>query len=187
MTLQHTVQDTQEGFAELVALAQMVRKEIDAAEEGSNLTVEELALLLQVDRLETIDQQMQDASTTIRDRQEDIRLLHDAIAKINNALDDKDRLDIADNEELQELFQQLRDELDIDIDPAKTYWKSEEKDRLIEALRFRCEDLNSINQMDLQDIHLFMTKRYEIYELTKSILKPLHQDKVNKARKLSMN
>ena len=56
---------------------------------------------------------------------------------------------------------------------------------MLENLKMSCDDLNLQNDMQLQDLNQLMNERYEVYQMARAIMKPLHDDKVHKARSIS--
>ena len=173
----------QDALSRLLSATKPSKKGVDI--NTNDMTLEELALLVQTERINSLEKQMKDKVGVIKERQAKVRFLHDLISTINKAIDKKGKLDISKKQELKDMLKRAQDEMGIDIDSSKTLWSTDEKDRLIETIKLSCEDLNSENQMDLQDTQMLMTQRFEMYEMTKSIMKPLHEDKINKARKMA--
>jgi len=171
----------------MTGLVSEVSQEQIIAEENidlqKDLCLEELALIIQTTRLKKIEAQLQAKINEVKKRQATVKELHEILSRINSSCDSKGKFDIKKNPELKKMIQRAKD-LGIDIKSGKVTWNSDEKDRLVENVRMKCEDHNSANQMDLQDSQMMMNRRFEIYELTKSIMKPLHDDKINKARKI---
>lgn len=73
----------------------------------------------------------------------------------------------------------------VELDPNKFDYTKEELERLLSNLRSSVDDLNVINDMQLQNLNRMVTNYYEIYQMMKSIMKPLHEDKIAKARAIS--
>jgi hypothetical protein len=73
----------------------------------------------------------------------------------------------------------------IELDPKKTDYKKDELDRLLDNIRMEVDDLNVVNEMQLQNLNRLVTHYHEIYQMMKSIMKPLHDDKINKARSIA--
>ncbi|MBT3579017.1 MAG: hypothetical protein HN501_03400 [Waddliaceae bacterium] len=160
-------------------------KGVEVAEDGdADFCIEDLALLVQAHRLKALEKTMKTKTDNIKEKQGNIKYLHSVLTKINNSLDKKDKLDISKNNDLKGMFGKAR-EMGVDIPKDKKVWTKDEKERLLDSIRTECEDLSSENQMSLQDTQALMNQRFETYELTKSILKPLHDDKINKARKMA--
>ena len=61
----------------------------------------------------------------------------------------------------------------------------EERDGSVENIRITADDINVMNDMQLQTISRLTNERYESYQMARSILKPLHDDKLRKAREIS--
>jgi len=64
-------------------------------------------------------------------------------------------------------------------------YSREERERLVENIRMACDDLNMENDMQIQTVTRLTNERYEAFQLARSIMKPLHEDKINKARALA--
>ena len=75
--------------------------------------------------------------------------------------------------------------LGAEIDEEKLKYNNEERERLIENIRMTIEDFNVQNEMQLQMVTRLTNERYESYQMARSILKPLHDDKMSKARAIS--
>ncbi|MGM0440640.1 MAG: hypothetical protein ACQEP8_05970 [Chlamydiota bacterium] len=148
------------------------------------LSLEALALLVQTQRIDHLEGKMRSKTDEIKGRQGKVRKLHGLLNKINNASDKKGKLDISKNSELKELLDQARD-LGVDIKKDKKTWSKEEKEHLIEDIRMACDDLSSENQMAMQDAQAHMNQRYEVYEMTKNIMKTLHEDIRAKVRRIA--
>ncbi len=56
------------------------------------------------------------------------------------------------------------------------------RELLIENIRTSIDDYNTENDLQLQMITRYTNERYETFQMVRSIMKPLHEDKVNKAR-----
>jgi hypothetical protein len=76
-------------------------------------------------------------------------------------------------------------EYGVDLKDDKFKFNKEERERLIENIRLTIDDCNVLNDMQLQTITRLTTERYESYQLARSIMKPLHEDKTNKARAIA--
>ena len=106
--------------------------------------------------------------------------LHKLIKTINTATSNGE-FDCSNNEDCKKLLRQAK-EYGVDINEGKFKYNSDERERLIENIRMSADDYNVLNDMQLQTITRLTNERYESYQLARSIMKPLHDDKVNKAR-----
>lgn len=128
------------------------------------------------------------------------RELNKLIQKINHATS-KGELHCKDNKELMDMLEsasksapsttieknrgQDPDFNGIELDPKKTDYSKDELDRLLENIRMEVDDINVVNEMQLQNLNRLVTHYHEIYQMMKSIMKPLHDDKINKARSIA--
>lgn len=148
---------------------------------SENHSLETLAFLINVDRLEYLRKQTEKELDELKTRQNHVRTLHKLIKAINAATDSKGNLDFTKDEELKKKIKEAK-ELGVELKDDKFKYTKEERDRLIENIRMSVEDFNVQNDMQIQSISRFTNERYESYQLTRNILKPLHEDKLNKAR-----
>jgi len=148
-----------------------------------NYGLETLAFLVCKSRVAALEASVRTELKALKERQGNVKYLHHFMKAINQASTADGRLDLNSMQLQPEMIQKLRD-LGIEIDPNKNYTK-EEKDRLMENIRMTIEDLNIENDMQLQTISRLTNERYESFQLARSIMKPLHDDKLNKARAIA--
>lgn len=150
----------------------------------NSMTLETLVMLINTERLKYLQETTDKELNELKDRQQDVRTLHKVMKAINGATDEKGNLDISKNQDLQKLMKEAKD-LGIDIKDGKNKYNKEERDRLVENLKMGVEDLNVQNEMQLQKVNRLTNERYESYQLARTILKPLHDDKLSKARAIA--
>ncbi len=159
-------------------------KPISLQDEPGNpedLSLETLILLINTERLKELQSKTEKEFKELRDRQNQVKELHELIKAINAATKDDGTLDISDNEELKSQIENAK-KLGIEVKEDKTSFSREEKERLIENIRMTVDDLNVQNDMQLQTISRLTNERYESYQMARSILKPLHEAKNTIAR-----
>jgi hypothetical protein len=149
-----------------------------------NMSLEALILLITTERLKSLKDKTRAELTELKGRQDKVRKIHEALRTINTETDDKGKLDFSSNQELKDLLNDVK-ELGITIKDDKFTYTKEERDRLVENLRTAAEDFNVENEMQIQTISRFTNERYETYQMARSILRPLHEDKQRKAREIS--
>lgn len=149
-----------------------------------NMSVETLVLLLTAERLHKLEDDSRNQLDELRKRQEKVTFLHKLMKTINTATGNKGDVDFTSLTELKEMLVKAK-ELGVDLDENKMTYNNDERERLVENLRMTVEDFNVQNDMQLQMISRMTNERYESYQLARSILKPLHDDKVSKARQIS--
>ena len=151
---------------------------------SSNMSLEALILLITTERLKHLKDKTRTELSGLKERQEKVRTLHKLLRSINAETDEKGKLDCTNNPEIKNLMKTVKD-LGVDIKDDKFTFTKEERDRLVENLRIAAEDFNVENEMQIQTISRFTNERYETYQMARSILRPLHEDKQRKAREIS--
>jgi hypothetical protein len=146
-----------------------------------DLGLEALTLLVCTNKVKSLEEKTKKELTELRERQNQVKYLHQLIKAINTITDSKGNLDLNGQDELLDSLTKAQ-EMGIDVDLTKKTYTREERDRLIENVRMSCDDLNTQNEMQLQTISRLTNERYEVYQMARSILKPLHEDKISKAR-----
>lgn len=146
------------------------------------ITLEGLALLVHTQRLNHLENKITTEFTELKKRQDQVSFLHKLMKMINAATVDG-QFDCSNNQEIKD-FLATAHEYGVEITEGKYNYNREERDRLIDNIRMTADDYNTLNDMQLQSITRLTTERYESYHLARSIMKPLHEDKVNKARSL---
>jgi hypothetical protein len=149
-----------------------------------NLSVEALVLLLTSERLHKLEEDSRTQLEELRKRQQKVGFLHKLMKTINAGTTAKGEFDLTPLKDLKDMLLQAK-ELGVDLDETKMKYNSDERERLLENLRMTVEDLNVQNEMQLQIITRMTNERYESYQMARSILKPLHDDKLNKARAIA--
>lgn len=149
------------------------------------MSLEALILLLNTERLHQLEKKTMNEFDGLRQRQEQVRFLHQLQKAINASTNDQGEFDCTDNEELQKMMAKAKEKMDVDMQPEKTKYTKEERERLVENIKMTIDDLNVKNDMQLQTVTRLTNERYESYQMARSILKPLHDDKQNKARAIA--
>lgn len=158
-------------------------KETSSQADPHNLSLEALALLINTERLKFLEKKITNEFLELKKRQDQVTFLHKLIKTINVATVNEE-FDCSNNPELKDLLQKAK-EYGVEINDDKFKYHKEERDRLIDNIRMTAEDFNVLNDMQLQTITRLTNERYESYQLARSIMKPLHDDKINKARSIA--
>lgn len=145
-----------------------------------DLSLETLILLVNTSRLAYLRDKINAEFSELKKRQEKVTFLHKILKKINAATNDKGEFDCSTNDELKKLLAEAK-EMGVEISD-KTQFSKEERDRLVENIHMTVDDYNISNDMQLQSINRFTSERYESYQLARSILKPLHEAKMQTVR-----
>lgn len=149
-------------------------------------TLEQLVLLVTTERLHQIEKKSRDEIKELSERQKKVEELHKILSKMNALTDNSGHLKM--DEELHKLLEAAKSEgLDLNIKEVGGEYDTRERDRLVDNVRMRVDDLNIKNDMQIQAITRLTNERYESYQLARSILKPLDEDKKNKARAIRGN
>ena len=150
----------------------------------SKLSLESLVLLINTERLKQLQQQTTEEFSSLKKRQDQVAFLHQLIKAINASTNEKGEFDCSKNTDLQNLLKEAKG-MNVDLKEDKFKYNAAERERLIDNVRMTVDDLNVKNDMQLQTITRLTNERYESYQMARSILKPLHDDKLNKARSIS--
>lgn len=160
-------------------------KKVEQGEDPSHLSLESLALLINTARLKQLEKKITNEFIELKKRQDSVTYLHKLIKTINIATNDKGEFDCSNNEELKKFLEQAKNEHGVDIKDNKFKYSKEERDRLLENIRMTVDDFNVLNDMQLQSVTRLTNERYESYQMARAIMKPLHDDKINKARSVA--
>lgn len=148
--------------------------------DSKDMSMESMVLLINTERLHFLENKITNEFKELKQRQDKVSFLNSLNKKINTATV-KDELDCTNDADLKAMFEKAK-EYGVEIKDGKLKFNKEERDRLIENIRLTIDDLNVLNDMQLQTVTRLTTERYESYQLARSIMKPLHEDKVSKAR-----
>lgn len=157
---------------------------VEACPPAPKMSLETLILLIHTERLKSIRDQTASEFKELHERQGKVRKLHEAMKGINKETNEKGELHLKEKPELQELLTQAK-ELGLEVNPEKLKYSKEERERLLDNLKMTIEDLNIQNDMQMQTVQRLTNERYESFQMARSILKPLHDDKQNKARQMA--
>ena len=155
-------------------------EKVSQTDTSQDLSFESLAFLVHAERLNHLESKITDSFVELKQRQDEVSFLHKLMKTINTATVD-DAFDATANDELRQLLKKAKD-LGIEIVDGKYKYSKEERERLIDNIKITVDDKNVLNDMDLQKITRLTTERYESYQLIRAMMKPLHEDKINKAR-----
>lgn len=158
-------------------------KEAGGGTDPKHLSIESMALLINAERLKHLEKKITDEFIELKKRQDQVSHLHKIIKAINTATKDGE-FDCSNDQNMKDLLSKAK-EYGAEIDDGKFKYSSDERDRLIENLKLSVEDFNVLNEMQLQTVARYTTERYESYQLARAIMKPLHEDKVNKSRAIA--
>lgn len=183
-------------MADGTSQTQAVAKQNSDADKFKNMSIEAIIKLMIMEKADRVRSDMLKMSEELKTRQDKVHWIHTLIKKINSRIDkDSGELDITDEnakteeekrlcKEIREMLEKASEEKGYDIKYATKYNK-EERERLLDNLRTTVEDLNVQNDMQIQDLSQLVTERYEVFQMARGIIKPLHDDKMQKIRAMS--
>jgi vacuolar-type H+-ATPase subunit I/STV1 len=145
------------------------------------VSVEGMALLVGMQNITKLEQKVRDELKTLSERRNQVTTLHKLLKSLNSVTDDKGEANLSKNPEIKEMLEKAK-ELGLEIPPIKDKYTKDERTRLVENIRTTCDDLNIQNDMQVQTISRMTNERHEAFQMMRGILKPAHEDKVNKAR-----
>lgn len=166
-----------DAVSEAPDVASVSTKETNPA----NLSLESLTLVVNAERLKHLEDKISKEFVELKKRQDDVRVIHQLSKSINLATNSKNEFDCSNNEEIKKLLKEAKAR-GVQLDENKFKYSKDERERLLENIRMTIEDLNVLNDMQLQAIVRLTNARYESYQIARAITKPLHEDKINKAR-----
>lgn len=146
-----------------------------------NLSLEALILLINTERLRKLHQQTQTEFQELKKRQDQVSFLHKLMKAINKTTSSEGEFDCSSNEDIKKMLSKAQ-EMGVDNEPEKCKYSKDERDRLVENIRMTIEDYNTQNEMQMQTVNRLTNERYESYQMARSILKPLHDAKMNVVR-----
>ncbi len=159
-------------------------KNVGAGKDPKKLSLEALLLLITSERLKKLETDSRRELKELQQRQQKVAFLHKLTKTINTATSPQGEFDCTTIPEIQQMFKDAK-EMGVQLDETKLKYNDDERDRLIENIKMSVDDLNIQNEMQLQFVTRLTNERYESYQMARSILKPLHDDKLNKARAIS--
>lgn len=162
-----------------------------------NLSIDWLVHEILTSRIAALQEETTKEIKELKERQREVNELHDLIAKINKMTEKDGKVKMDD--ELREMLEkaitnpansEALNELKIDKDSIKFIktgdkYSTDDRQRLIENIRMHIEDLNTQNDMQLQTVTKLTNERYETYQMARAIMKPLDEDKKQKARAIA--
>ncbi|MGA8164499.1 MAG: hypothetical protein WB791_05670 [Waddliaceae bacterium] len=155
---------------------------IDSSDKNHDeLPLESLVLLTLTARFDYLQKKSQAQLTELKERQDNVAELNDIVKAINRATDADGGLDLSNQDELKDLLQKAGD-YGVEIQEGKEIFNREERNRLVDNCRMTVDDLNTQNEMQLQTLSRLTNERYEMYQMARTIIKPLHEAKMSYAK-----
>jgi hypothetical protein len=157
----------------------------------NEMELEQLVFLTLTERLKQLQTQSQDEFKELKKRQEEVVQMHKALKAINSFTDSDSLLSFDQDSDIHQQFKDLREKFDIPLHDGsvdkngKISYTREQRERLIENIRMSIDDHNTKNEMQMQTVTRLVNERYESYQMARAILKPIHDDKMSKARAIA--
>lgn len=161
-----------------------VMKAADLNIDPSEMSLEALIMLINAERLKHLHDKTNSEFKELKKLQDIVAYLHKLIKNINTETSATGEFDCSKNEELKKLLKEASG-MGVEIKEGKFTYTKDERDRLIDNIRMTIDDYHVKNEMSMQTINRLTSERYESYQLARSIMKPLHEDKINKARAIN--
>lgn len=168
---------------------------VDAVKEANskdpnNLELEQLVFLLLTERLNQLQQKSAEEFKELKKRQEEVVQMHKVLKAINSNTNDGSELTFDEGSDVHNHLLDAKNKLGIDIQngtvkDGKVIYTRDQRERLIENVRMSIEDHNTKNDMQMQTVTRLINERYESYQMARAILKPIHDDKMSKARAIA--
>ncbi|KIC74582.1 Uncharacterized protein DB42_BB00090 [Neochlamydia sp. EPS4] len=157
------------------------------SKETTEMELEQLVFLLLTERLNQLQQKSNDEFQELKKRQEEVVQMHKVLKLINSQTTDRSELSFDTSHDLTHHLKDAREKLGIDIQEGsikngKMIYTKDQRDRLIDNIRMTIDDYNTKNDMQMQTVNRLINERYESYQMARAILKPIHDDKMSKAR-----
>lgn len=165
-----------------LTVEQDVIEEIENIDSQEKLSLEALTLLISKGKVNEMETKLREEFRELNERQGKVKYLHNVIKAINAATTEEGKLDVSQSKELLEMLKETHETYDVTIDLEKMNYTSQERDRLIENIKMTVDDFNVQNEMQMQAISRLNNERHELFQLAKSILKPLHEAKTRAAQ-----
>jgi hypothetical protein len=158
-----------------------VRDVQGVAEFAEEQTLESALFLVQSEKIHHLSSKIVSTLDGLHERQKEVRRLQEIIALLNKNVTDEGTLTVEEGSLEQELLEELQSR-GVQVKQTVGVFNPQQYDRLIENIKMSVEGLNVQNEMNLQDVTRLQNEQYNVYQLVKSIHKPLDEDKRNKAR-----
>ena len=156
---------------------------------NKDMELEQLVFLL-TERLNQLQQKSTDEFKELKNRQDEVVQMHKIMKVINSNTNDNSELSYDVTHELVQHLKDAQEKFGIDIQggtikDGKIYYSKDQRERLIDNIRMTIDDHNTKNDMQMQTVTRLINERYESYQMARAILKPIHDDKMSKARAIS--
>jgi len=159
---------------------------INAVQDGApvdtkNLTLEQLVILVNTERVRSLEAKSKAELQELKARYAQVRTLNDLRKLINNVLSADGSVDLTKHPELLEKLNNAKS-LGVPVVDGKTQYSKEEADRLLDNVKMTIDDLNVQNDLQMQQVSRLQNDHHESFQLAMSIMRPIHNAKQSSIR-----
>lgn len=160
------------------------------SKDSNEMELEQLVFLLLTERLQQLQQKSTDEFQELKKRQDEVVEMHKLLKAINSHTNDDSELSFDVDSELKEFLDKAKDKYGLDlpkgkVKDGKVCYSKDQRERIMDNIRMTIDDHNTKNDMQMQTVTRLINERYESYQMARAILKPIHDDKMNKARAIA--
>lgn len=150
---------------------------------GHKLTLEQLVVLVNTERVRSLEAKSKNELHTLKERYGQVRTLNDLRKRINNALSAGPTagLNLTSEPEVKALLEKAKT-MGVPVIEGKMQYSKEEAERLLENVKMTIDDMNVLNDLQMQQISRLQNEHHESFQLAMSIMKPIHQAKMSSIR-----
>ena len=115
---------------------------------------------------------------------EEVQNLLEAVRNVGGVENPEAWTDRQDRYELRQLLFAARDQHGLELDIREEY-ETEDRENLLRAFEMKVKDLNFQNDLQMQDLQRKYQEELEVFQVSRMLMKGLHEDKLHKARSSS--
>lgn len=171
-----------------MSIEEIFAEEIDKTEDKENVkpsySLETLALLVNKQRVDQLEEKLRTQFKDLKKRQEEIKALQSLVRTLNAATDENETLDLDKSAEAKELYEVVGKRFDLKL-PEKTKFNGPARERMIENIKMAIDERNLENDLLMNTIQQLNSERNESFQLANKIIKTLHDAKMRQTQALS--
>ena len=163
-------------------------EKIDKIEDKENIkpsySLETLALLVNKQRVDQLEDKLRTNFKDLKKRQEEIKGLQSLIRALNRATDDDEKLDFTKDEELKELYIAMDKRFELKL-PEGTVFSGAARERVIDNIKMAVDERNLENDLLMNTIQQLNNERNESFQMANKIIKTLNDAKMRVTQALA--
>ncbi len=163
-------------------------EKIDKIEDKENIkpsySLETLALLVNKQRVDQLEDKLRTNFKDLKKRQEEIKGLQSLIRALNRATDDDEKLDFTENAELKELYIAMDKRFELSL-PQGTKFAGAARERVIDNIKMAVDERNLENDLLMNTIQQLNNERNESFQMANKIIKTLNDAKMRVTQALA--